>query len=320
MSLISKNKITILSDFNSKIEMFSLVKKNLDYIKKNFKNNIDIKFINLSNLKTKYKADIYWGTRINNKVLNRINNLKWIHFGSVGVDKIDLNLAKKLKIKVTNSRGINTDSMVNLIIYYLIDTSRRLIFLKKRNNRLDYEPLFVNCKDLSEQKICILGYGKISKKLGKFLNLLGVKYLFFSSRNIKSKNIVDKKKFIKFSNKFDTIINLLKGDKKNINFLDMNSFHKMKRNINLILVGRISTVNLNDLYTFLLQNKKSTCYIDAIPTKQNYQVFNQIVKLKNVFISPHIGGYFKEYWKNQIQLFQKNLNLFLEKKKLINEV
>tara|TARA_X000000950_G_scaffold209597_1_gene252063 strand:+ start:16319 stop:17290 length:972 start_codon:yes stop_codon:yes gene_type:complete len=320
MNLISKNKIKIISDFRSDLEMFNLNKKNLDIIKKNFKSDVTIKFLDLKKIKKKYDADIYWGTRINNEIINRIENLKWIHFGSVGVDKINLELVKNRKIKVTNSRGINTDAMINLIIYYLIDTSRKLNFLTKKNKRSNYETLFSNCKDLSKQKICILGYGRISKKMEKNLNLLNINYRYFSRRIFNSKKIINEKNFIKLLPNFDTIINLLKADKKNINFLNMKLFKKMKKEINLILVGRIKTVNLKDLYSFLLKNNRSTCYIDGISTEENYHLFNKINKLENVFISPHIGGYFKDYWNIQTNLFQRNLSLYLNKKRLINEV
>lgn len=320
MNLILKNKIKILSDFKSDLEMFNLNKKNLDIIKKNFKGNITINFLDLKKIKKKYDADIYWGTRINNEIINRIENLKWIYFGSVGVDKISLELIKSRKIKVTNSRGINTDAMINLIIYYLIDTSRKLNFLTKKNKRIDYEKLFSNCKDLSSQKICILGYGRISKKIEKNLNLLNINYKYFSRRKFNSKKIINEKNFIKLLHNFDTIINLLKADKKNINFLNMKLFKKMKKEINLILVGRIKTVNLKDLYSFLSKNKKSTCYIDGISTEENYHLFNKINKLENVFISPHIGGYFKDYWNIQTHLFHRNLSLFLDNKRLINEI
>jgi phosphoglycerate dehydrogenase-like enzyme len=320
MSLTSKNKIKILTDFKSNLEMFNLDNKNLDMIKKNFNRDIIVKFLDLKKIKKKYNADIYWGTRINNDIINRIQNLKWIHFGSVGVDKIDLEFTKRNKIKVTNSKGINTDAMINLIIYYLIDTSKKIIFLKKENSRIDYEKLFSNCKDLSKQKICILGYGRISKKIEKYLNLLNINYCYFSRRIFNSKKIINEKNFIKSLHNFDTIINLLKVDKKNINFINMKLFKKMKKDINLILVGRLSTISLKDLHIFLAQNKKSTCYIDGISTGENNLLFNKINKLKNVFTSPHIGGYFKEYWKMQTSLFQRNLFLYLNKKKLINEI
>ena len=320
MNLVLKNKIRVLTDFKSTFEMFNLNKKNIFEIKRKFKNNISLEFINLKKLKKKYNSEIYWGTRINDKIIKRITNLKWIHFGSVGVDKIDLDVAKKRKIKITNSKGINTDAMVNLIVYYLIDTSKKIIFLGKKKNRNDYESLFLNCKDLSKQKICILGYGQISKKIKNYLNHSDINYCYFSRRAFNSKKIINEKKFINTIHNFDTIINLLKSDKKNLNFLNMKLFKKMKKDVNLILVGRITTVDMKDLYTFLSKNKKSNCYIDAIPTNENFHLFNKINDLQNVFISPHIGGYFREYWNLQMNLFQRNLTLYLNKKKLINQI
>ena len=197
MNLNSKKKIKILTDFKSKLEMFNLNKKYLDQIKKNFSKNINVEFINLNKIKKKYDAEIYWGTRINNEIINKIKNLKWIHFGSVGIDKINIDLVKKRKIIITNSKGINTDVMVNLIIFYLIDTSKKLIFSNKKNNRSKYEHLFSNCKDLSKQKVCILGHGDISKKIENYLKFLNVGYKYFSSRKSSLNKIINKKELKK---------------------------------------------------------------------------------------------------------------------------
>jgi len=51
MSLISKNKIKILTDFKSNLEMFNLDNKNLDMIKKNFNGNVIIEFLDLKKIK-----------------------------------------------------------------------------------------------------------------------------------------------------------------------------------------------------------------------------------------------------------------------------
>ena len=33
------------------------------------------------------KAEIYWGNRITEEIITNMPNLKWIHFGSVGVER-----------------------------------------------------------------------------------------------------------------------------------------------------------------------------------------------------------------------------------------
>ena len=241
-------------------------------------------------------------------------------FGSVGTDKINVNKLTQSGIKVTNSKGINSDYMVNLILFYLLDTSKRLLFFKSGGSRENYEILFERCKDVNEQKICILGHGSISKNLQKHLNYMNLNYLCFSRRNLKIKTLIGEKKFLKNIGKFDIIINLLKSENKNENFLNQEFLKRMKKNVDLILVGRLKTVNLKDLNNFMLRNKNANCYIDAINDQHQKNYFNMLKKNKNISLSPHIGGYFKEYWVKQSNLFINNLKRFIKKEKLINAI
>ena len=52
--------------------------------------------------------EIYFGNRINLDLIERMPNLKWIHFGSVGIDKV-LNMDRD--IVVTNSKGTMDDAL-----------------------------------------------------------------------------------------------------------------------------------------------------------------------------------------------------------------
>ena len=69
-----------------------------------------------------------------------------------------------------------------------------------------------------------------------------------------------------------------------------------------------------------MNNLNASLYID-MPEKDISQKDLLVMhKLNNVYISPHIGGYSKSYWDNEVQLFIRNLRLFLKNKKLINIV
>lgn len=317
MSSNFNTKIKILTDFKSKLEMFNLNKNEINKFNKKFP-TIKVEFINLNKIKKKYDAEIYWGTRISDKILNKCPNLKWIHFGSVGVDKLSPKNLKKRKILISNSPGINSESVFNLAIFFLIDTTKKCLNRKNLINRFKYEKNFSECKDLANQKITVLGYGNIAKKLQKFSNLFNLNINFLSSRKLKIKNIINKIKFINNLKNCDTIINLLKFNEKNKNFLSKDLFDEMKKDINLILIGRLKTINVKDLYNFLKINKKATCYLDALPDEFNEINFKKLRKLDNVFITPHIGGYFKNYWINQISIFEDNLKLFIKGKKIKN--
>lgn len=317
-------KLIITTDFSSKLKLFNLSKKILLNLKKIHK-NIIVKKINLNKIKLDEQTTIYWGTRINDKIINFFPNLKWIHFGSVGVDKLSYDRIKKKDITVTNSKLINTESIFNLIVLYLLDTTKKLLINKEHyKNRFEYEKIFLNTCDLTKQKILILGYGNVAKKIQKFSIFSKLNIKIFSRRN----NIIKKNKEIFVSlrrmngtiNQYDTIINLLPNNRFNKNFLNKKIFLRLKKNVSLILVGRLETVDLENLCVFLRKNKNSSCYIDAVTNVGNAKIFNQIKRLKNTFVSPHIGGYSHSYWINQLNLFNLNLNLFKRNKKMVNIV
>ena len=142
MSSNFNRRINILTDFKSKLEMFDLNKDEIKKLNKKFP-NIKIEFINLNRAKKKYDADIYWGTRINDKILDKCPNLKWIHFGSVGVDKLSYKNLKNRKILVSNSPGINSDSVFNLAIFFLIDTTKKFL---DRKSLVDMKKVLINAK------------------------------------------------------------------------------------------------------------------------------------------------------------------------------
>ncbi len=318
MNLSFNNKIKIITDFNSKLTMFKLKEERLTFLK-NFK-NIEIEYLNPKKLRKTYYGDIYWGTKLNDNLLKKIKNLKWIHHGSVGIDHLDIKYIFKKGIILTISKNINSETMSNLAIEYILDTSKKLFFLKNNSSREQYEDLFNNCKDLNNQKICILGYGNISNLIKLKLSNFDLDVTFFTNRNINKANFLRYNKFKQKISNFDTIINILDGKKKNNKFLNSKCFKKMKKDVNLIILGRYSTVDLKSLYAFLKKNTHSHCYLDANPNRPLNQIFVKLKKLKNLYVSPHIGGYFKEYWNDQILIFEKNLRLFIKNKKLINEV
>ena len=78
MNLASKNRVKILSDFNSNLEMFNLKNEILTKVRLSNKYKIALEFIDTRNLKKIYHGDVYWGTKINKNILSKIKNLKWI--------------------------------------------------------------------------------------------------------------------------------------------------------------------------------------------------------------------------------------------------
>ena len=307
-------KKTVVTDFIHGNAIFKLPKEKKNKLKK----HINIKFINQKNFNPN-SVEIYWGTRIKDNYIKKFKNLKWVHFGSVGTDNLSLKVLKNKRITITNSKSINSESVSKLILFYILDTEKRILSTGNFSNRKKFEQNFLLGNETYSHKILILGYGSIAKQLQKILKKFKFKFDIYSSRAniIKYKNIVSYKKIINNLDKYNTVINLLKFNSINKKFMNKTFFNKLNKKINLILVGRIQTIDLNQLYNFLNLNKKSFCYLDA---KSDINNLEKIRKLKNIFISPHIGGYYAKYWDDQFDLFKSNLLRYLNGKKLKNIV
>ena len=304
--------------------MFNLGSIQIKKIKKLFP-QIELVVIDVNNKKINLndKTIIYWGTRINSTILKKLPKLKWIHFGSVGTDKIKLNDLKNKKIIITNSKNINTYSITNLILMYLFDINRRILINKKNfSSRKGYEKKFHLTKDIANSKILICGYGNISKSLIKIFDKLKLNYEILSNQEIKSKRIKSYK-YKKLNNiiqKYDVIINNLSSNIETQEMFDNTIFNKMQINASIISIGRLNVFKPSSLNKFFKRNSNASLYIDMPEKDISQKDLLGMNKLNNVYISPHIGGYSKSYWDNEVQLFIRNLKLFLSNKKLINIV
>ena len=99
--------------------------------------------------------------------------------------------------------------------------------------------------------------------------------------------------------------------------LDNNFFLNAINLKNFISVGRKETINIEHLYYFVKKNKNKFFYLD---TQLDNASINKFKRLKNMVITPHIGGYYSKYWDDQFEIFKDNLLRYLNGKKLKNTV
>ena len=100
----------IVYDLALKQRMYNIPNEILAKIKQEFP--INFQAINCPNLKkTNIEAEIYWGNRIDKDMLEMMPNLRWVHFGSVGINR--LNNVNKKNLIITSSKGLVSESMIS---------------------------------------------------------------------------------------------------------------------------------------------------------------------------------------------------------------
>ena len=312
--------------YTSSIQFQVIPNKILKKIKKIFKEK---KIININSKKfnrNKFKINIYWGNRISVKIINELPNLKWIHYGSTGVNKEVLMLAKSKNILITNTRRTFDEAVSATVMSYIFTLARGINYsfsLKEKNklSRNFYNIITNSIQNVFYQKIIFVGFGGIAKKISKICKSMDMKIYGIKKNKKKIKGI----SFYKLSelqhavkNK-DYVINLLPFTHETKKIFNKKIFGKMKKNSFFINVGRGETVDEKDLIDVLKKKKILGAGLDVVQNEP-IQKDSKLLNLDNLIITPHIAGITNNYWTEQFKLFTNNLRLFIKSKKLQNTV
>ncbi len=306
-------------DLDIGLKLYTIPSKEIKRLKKTYP-NIKFEFINTKkNPQINNSIDIYWGNRISLDIIHQCQKLKWIHFGSVGVDRARTKLIARRKILISNSSGVMDSAIVTSVIQFITNFSRRYYICEKlrlmnKLSRENFDKYYQSILNLEDQTCLIVGYGKVGRKVSKVCQALGMRVIGINQKGeTKKKNnlIIKPIKYLKHHiKKADYIVNLLPLKKSTKNFFDKNLFNIMKSNSIFINVGRGETVDEVALLDALKRKKIAGAGLDVFKNEP-LKVNSPLLKLDNTLITPHIAGLSSNYWEKQVSLFENNLKCFL---------
>ena len=304
-------KITIYHDFNLKLKLYTIPKFFIDQIKKEYSN---VCFQDIDSVDDKDNVKVYFGNRINNKLINQYKKLKWIHLGCVGYDSIDTEIIRSRNIIMTNSSGLLTNSMVELALNFITSFSRGMQHInslrnKKKLDRKNFDKHYETVTNLNGQKVLICGYGNVGKKLAKVLESLEMDIYTISRSelsNYKNFSINDLDRVVPQMN---YIVNLLPLSKETKYLFDSRLFKKMK-NVNFINIGRGQTVVERDLMLAIENNNLNAAALDVFE-KEPLSRESDLLNNNKIILTPHVAGLDSQYWNRQLDLFRHNMGAYL---------
>ena len=265
--------------------------------------------------------------KINKETIEFAKNLKVICTYSVGFEHIDIEYAKKKKIRVGFTPEVLTDATANLAFSLLLDISRRVSegdrIIRGGKWREIYGALDYVGVDLKGKTIGILGLGRIGKTLAKRAKAFDMKIIYYNRKHIskteEEKLNVKYVSFEKLISQSDFISIHVPHTKKTNHLFNIEILKKMKKSAFVINTSRGKVVNEKDLVTALKKKIISGAGLDVFetePIKKNHP----LVKLQNVVLAPHIGSSTKETRDKMAEITVKNLNLGINGEKPIYSV
>ena len=314
--------IIIYHDFNLDLKLYSIPNFFINEIKKEFSN---ICFKDVDSEENKENIEFFFGNRINNQNIKEYKNLKWIHLGCVGYDSIDLAMLRSKNIMMTNSKGLLTNSMVELAVNFITSFSRGMPFinsLRSKNllNRKKFDSYFDRVTNLTNQKVLICGYGTVGKKLAKVLEQLDMEIYTVSRTKYPEYKNFSLNDIEGLVTQVDYIINLLPLNSETQYLFDSQLFSKMN-DVSFINLGRGKTVNEEHLIDAINNGNLSSAALDVFEIEP-LSSDNKLLDNDNIILTPHIAGLDSKYWYRQLDLFRYNLSAYLinKKKSLKNKI
>ena len=237
-------------------------------------------------------------TQLNEKLLKKTNNLKFVGRLGVGLDNINLKYCKKQKIHVQPATGMNSDSVAEYVISSSLHLIKNISLFHNGTTKGLWPRSMLNSRELNGKIIGLLGFGTIGKKVCKLAKNFRAKVVSFDpyvNKSIQKKfniKLISFKKLIKISDIISIHLPLNKNTK---NLIKLNTYSLMKKKPIIINSSRGHILNENDLIKAYKKNLISGFAIDVFkkePIEKDF--YNKIDKSINCIVTPHIAGVTEE--------------------------
>jgi len=259
---------------------------------------------------------------IDSKLLQKAKNLKAISTFSVGFDHIDIEYAKKNKIRVGYTPEVLTDATADLAFSLMIDIMRRVSegdrIIREGSWKEIYGAYDYTGTDLQGKTLGIFGLGRIGSTLARRARSFDMNIIYHNRKHVsetKEKILgLEYVSFEKLIKKSDVISIHVPHTSKTDKLFDKKIFKKMKKTAFLINTARGKIINQKDLVEALKEKTISGAALDVFETEP-IRKNNPFAKIPNITLTPHIGSSTKETRVKMAKITVENLHLGINGKK-----
>ena len=248
-------------------------------------------------------------------------NLKWIHCISAGINHlIPLDWMHE-ELVLTNNSGIHSKKAgeYGLMSVLMLQNHLPKIITNQKNKK--FVSLFSN--PIARKTVVVIGTGALGASMIKLLSPLGAKIIGI---NKKGKS-VDGCSKIYMIDKIDNILPeadilylALPETPETKNLINRKRLNLLKPTCGIVNIGRQSAIDYDALSDKLVKNELAGAILDVFepePIEPNSKLWDT----PNLVITPHVSSDDGEsYVKLTLELFVKNLKLFIENKPLVNQI
>ena len=261
---------------------------------------------------------------INANTISKLSSsIKIIANGAVGFGNIDIQAAKEKGITVTNTPDVLTDATADIQILLLLGASRKAyegrIAAETQNWKWSWD--FLLGKQMSNKRLGVLGMGRIGRAVAKRAKAFGMEIHYHNRSKLSSdledgaiyhkdiKSLFEKSEFLSIN---------CPATPETKNLINKETLSYLEENTVIGNAARGDVVD-DDAMVEALKNGKVFAYgLDVYNGEP--KIHPEYLKLKNIFLLPHLGSATKRTRWDMAYRATKNLEDFFSGKKPQDQV
>ena len=229
-------------------------------------------------------------TKVRKDMIDKMEKMKLIIRGGVGIDNIDVSYAEGKDIKVMNTPAASSASVAELVIAHMFALSRHIVkgTIGIKEGKWDKKQL--KGTELLNKTLGILGVGRIGKELIKRAKALGMKVIAYDPYvRLEDVDMVELDTLLGDSD-YISIHTPLTDETKHL--IGTDALGKMKQNAIVVNCARGGVVDEKALLDALKEGKITGAALDVYEVEPPET--SGLMELTNVTFTPHIGASTKE--------------------------
>lgn len=280
----------VLANDGLEISAINEIKKNGIYIETNHLDKEEL----IENIKNYDVLVVRSNTKVTSDVLEAgaKGNLKLVIRAGVGIDNIDLDYAKKVGIKVSNTPDASSDSVAELALGHMFSVARYIAVANYTMRNGQWNKKQYKGSEIAGKILGIIGMGRIGKVLAGKAEALGMKIIYadvLGKQDNLAYEFMDLDNLLKVS---DYVSLHVPYNKDKGALISDREISMMKEGAVIINCARGKVVDEEALLEGLNSGKLAGAGIDVF--EQEPSKNTELINHERVSVTPHIGASTKE--------------------------
>ena len=256
--------------------------------------------------------------RLPREVLQQMNRCLLIQMPAVGFDVIDHNAAAEFGIAVANAAGYNRDAVADWTVMAILNLIRKGAWGDRRMRDGAWPKQQMMGRELAALTVGIVGLGNVGSALATRLLAFGSRVLYADivERTFAGAERVPLEELLARS---DVVCVHVPLNPETRQFIDAAAMKRMREGAFLINASRGPVVDEKALVAALESGHLGGAGLDVLeqePTPAD----NPLLRMENVFFSPHVGGATLEAEARVLEVVRDNLTRVLDGEEPANVV